>query len=275
MPELLGPELLGKVAIVTGAARGIGKASATALAAAGAKVLLADINEDGVKEAAAEIEARGGTAFGIYTDITDEDGMRAMVDAAVSRWGRLDTLMNNATTGTLDDVNVVTNSRATWDRTINGTLLGTVWGCKYAIPEMIKGGGGSIINVSSNAALGGDFIRVAYGACKAGVVAVTKYTATAFGKKGIRCNVLSPGVLVTPAVILNYPKEMRDVVEDYVMAPRLGEPEDAGPLVVYLASDGARFINGQTISVDGGMNTVLGPSVALLKAGTYGDLVER
>ena len=263
-------DLSGKVAIVTGAARGIGKASAKALAAAGAKVLMVDVNTEGVEASAAEIQAEGGIAHGMFTDITDEEAMRAMVETAVDKWGRLDTLMNNAVTGDLGDINVVTNTREIWEKTLAGTLLGTVWGHKYAIPAMLKNGGGSIINVSSNATLGGDFVRVAYAAAKSGVVSVTKYTAVAFGKQGIRCNVLSPGVLVGPSIILNYPKEMRDTVESFVMAPRLGEAADAGPLVVFLASDEAKFINGQCISVDGGMNTVLGPSPALLKAGTFG-----
>ncbi len=258
--------LEGKIAIVTGAARGIGQASAKAMAAEGAKVLLADINGEGAQAAAAEIEALGGTAAGHFADVSQEDQVEAMIAAALQRWGRLDVLMNNAHSGQSDDIDIVTTSRDAWDRVFAGTLFGVVYGCKHAIPAMLKTGGGSIINVSSNATLGGDFIRVAYGAAKSGVISVTKYAATAYGQLGIRCNILSPGVLVTPAVLNHYPPLMREIVAGAVLSPRMGTPEDAAGLVVYLASDESSFINGQTISVDGGLNTHLGLAIPMKKA---------
>lgn len=261
--------LEGKIAIVTGAAQGIGKASAKALAAEGAKVLLADINGAGAEAAAAELEALGGTAAGYFADVSQEDQVAGMIEAALQRWGRLDVLMNNAHSGQNEDIDVVTTTRETWDKVFGGTLFGVVYGCKYAIPAMLKTGGGSIINVSSNATLGGDFIRVAYGAAKSGVISVTKYAATAYGQLGIRCNILSPGVLVTPAVLNHYPPVMRELVAGAVLSPRMGVPEDAGGLVVYLASDESSFINGQTISVDGGLNTHLGLAMDMKKANVY------
>lgn len=258
-------QLDGKVAIVTGAAQGIGKASAKAMAAAGAKVLIADINGTGARAAAEEIASGGGTARGLQVDVAQEESVRGMIDETIAVWGRLDTIMNNAHSAQSDDLDIVSNTRDCWDRVFAGTLFGVVYGCKYAVPAMLKTGGGSIINVSSNATLGGDYIRVAYSAAKSAILSLTKYTATAFGKDGIRCNVLSPGTLVTPAVLNHYPAIMREIIADYIPAPRMGEPEDAAGLVVLLASDAGSFINGQTISVDGGLNTPIGPSVELRK----------
>jgi NAD(P)-dependent dehydrogenase (short-subunit alcohol dehydrogenase family) len=258
-------KLDGKVAIVTGAAQGIGEAAATALAAAGAKVLIADINIEGAKVAADKITAAGGEAAALGVDVSEEDDVREMISTAVDRWGRLDVLMNNAHSGQPDDTDVVSTTRETWDLVFACTLFGVVYGCKYGVPAMIQNGGGSIINVSSNAALGGDFTRVAYAAAKNALVSVSKYTATAFGKQGIRCNVVSPGVLVTPPVLELFPAELRDVLLSYVMAPRLGTPDDAAGLVTYLASDEAIFINGQDISVDGAMGTAMGAAIAVHK----------
>jgi NAD(P)-dependent dehydrogenase (short-subunit alcohol dehydrogenase family) len=259
------PNLDGKVAIVTGAAQGIGQASAKALAAAGAKVVIVDVNAEGAKTAADEITAAGGQVAALSADVSIEDHVADMIRSTVDRWGRLDVLMNNAHSGQPDDIDVVSTTRDTWDSTFACTLFGVVYGCKYGVPAMIENGGGSIINVSSNASLGGDFTRVAYAAAKNAVVSVSKYTATAFGKQGIRCNILSPGVLVTPPVLELFPANLRDALLSFVMAPRLGAPEDAAGLVTYLASDESTFINGQHISVDGAMNTVLGPAVEMRK----------
>lgn len=260
----------GKVAIVTGAAQGIGRASALALAAAGARVLVADINERGAADTVKEIVEAGGIAEAIFADVAVEADVERMIAAAVTKWGRLDTLINNAHSGQLDDANIVTTPKETWDKTFAGTLFGVVFGCKHAIPAMIKNGGGSIINVSSNTTLGGDYGRVAYSAAKAGVTSITKYVTTAFGKEGIRCNTLSPGVLLSPSALGYMSTEMVDTLAGFVCAPRMGQPEDAGGLVVFLASDASVFINGQHISVDGGMNTPLGASHELKRQGLYG-----
>jgi NAD(P)-dependent dehydrogenase (short-subunit alcohol dehydrogenase family) len=259
----MGNELRGKVTVVTGAAQGIGRATATALAARGASVLAADLNTAGAESAASAIADDGGNALAYTVDVTDEHGVGAMIADTVDRWGRLDVLVNNAHTGQADDTDVVSTTHDCWERTLAGTLFGVVYGCKYAVPAMIANGGGSIVNVSSNAALGGDFTRVAYASAKAGVVSVTRYTATAFGKRGIRCNAVSPGVLLTPAVFRVLPDDMRQSLLTYTMATRFGAPEDAAGLIAFLASDVSEFINGQVISVDGAMNTALGPSVYL------------
>jgi NAD(P)-dependent dehydrogenase (short-subunit alcohol dehydrogenase family) len=253
-------QLEGKVAIVTGAASGIGKATAALMAAEGARVLAADINEKAVAAVVEEIKATGAEATAGRFDITDEAQVATMVQTAATRYGRLDILHNNAHTGQADDIDVVSTSREVWDRTMAGTLYGVVYGCKYGVPAMLAHGGGSIINMSSNACLGGDVVRVAYAAAKSGVIAVTKYTATAFGKRGIRCNAISPGVLVTPAAERTFERVggMKERIEHHVPAPRMGRPEDGARLAVFLASDAAEFVNGQIISCDGGLNSQLG-----------------
>jgi len=250
-------QLENKVAIVTGAASGIGRATAKLMAAEGARVLVADIDESGAGAVVGEIAAAGGQASALRVDVRDEAAVKAMIEAALDLYGRLDILDNNAHTGRAEDTDIVATTRETWDAVLAGTLFGVVYGCKHGVPAMLRTGGGSIINVSSNAYLGGDFVRVAYGAAKSGVNSVTKYTATAFGRQGIRCNVMSPGVLVTPAVLSQYPGELA-VVAEHVMAPRMGEPEDGARLAVFLGSDASSFINGQLISVDGGLNVHLG-----------------
>jgi NAD(P)-dependent dehydrogenase (short-subunit alcohol dehydrogenase family) len=266
-------QLENKVAIVTGAASGIGRATARLMAAEGARVLVADIDESGAGAVVAEIAAAGWEASALRVDVRDETAVKTMIEAALDLYGRLDILDNNAHTGRPEDTDIVATTRETWDEVLAGTLFGVVYGCKYGVPAMLRTGGGSIINVSSNAYLGGDFVRVAYGAAKSGVNSVTKYTATAFGRQGIRCNVLSPGVLVTPPVLRQHAAELA-VIAEHVMAPRMGEPEDGARLAVFLGSDASSFINGQLISVDGGLNVHLG-SVTQLHAVTSAARGER
>lgn len=260
-------QLDGKVAIVTGAASGIGKATAALMAAEGARVLAADINEAALAALVDTIKATGAEATACRVDITDEAQVASMIQTAVTRYGRLDILHNNAHTGQPDDIDVVSTSRDVWDRTMAGTLYGVVYGCKYGVPAMLANAGGSIINMSSNATLGGDVVRVAYAAAKSGVIAVTKYTATAFGKRGIRCNAISPGVLVTPSALKTFERVagMKELIAEHVLAPRMGKPEDGAHLAVFLASDAAEFINGQIISCDGGINTQLGTVPEMLR----------
>jgi NAD(P)-dependent dehydrogenase (short-subunit alcohol dehydrogenase family) len=268
-------QLDGKVAIVTGAASGIGKATTALMAAEGARVLAVDINEKALAAVVDAIKATGAEATACRADITEEAQVASMIQTAVTRYGRLDILHNNAHTGQDDDIDVVSNSRDVWDRVMAGTLYGVVYGCKYGVPAMLANGGGSIINMSSNAYIGGDVVRVAYAAAKSGVNSVTKYTATVFGKKGIRCNAISPGVLVTPPVLKMFPPSVREVILEHVLAPRMGEPEDGARLAVFLGSDAASFINGQIISCDGGLNAHLGAVPQLVRAMTSASTRDR
>jgi NAD(P)-dependent dehydrogenase (short-subunit alcohol dehydrogenase family) len=151
-----------------------------------------------------------------------------------------------------------------WDRTMAVNLRGPMLGCKYAIPAMLARGGGSIIQTSSASGLAGDLTRAAYSASKAGLDSLTRSVATQYGKQGIRCNSIAPGVIATPAVAANVPKEALDAYLGSTLTPRLGLPEDIAAAVVFLASDDSVFITGQVLSVDGGL-LAHHPSVAALR----------
>ena len=249
--------LAGRVAIVTGAASGIGRASAIALARAGACVVVADLDATGAGRVAAEIASGGGRARAQQADVSDAGAVAAMVAAAVEGFGGLDILHNNAAAsdpavigsdGELADLDL-----AVWERTLAVNLRGPMLGCKYAIPRMLARGGGAIVNTSSASGLTGDLARVAYGVSKAGVDSLTRYVATQYGKRGIRCNSIAPGVIATPALEANIPPQMIAIYEQSHLTPRLGSPEDIANAVVFLVSDAAGFITGQTLCVDGGL----------------------
>ncbi len=249
--------LAGKVAIVTGAASGIGRATALALAREGAAVVVADLNADGANAVAEEIEAAGGRAAGQAADVSSEPSVVAMVAATVDHFGGLDVLHNNA--ALVDpavmgaDGEVTALGLDTFERTLAVNLRGPLLGCKHAIPRMLERGGGVIVNTSSASGLTGDLVRTAYGVSKAGLDALTRYVATQYGKRGVRCNSIAPGVIATPALAANVPPELIAVYERSHLTPRLGRPEDIAEVVVFLASDAAAFITGQVLSVDGGL----------------------
>ena len=188
----------GKVAIITGGGSGIGRATALLLAAEGAAVTVADIAPDAARTVVAEIEADGGTARAQETDVADASAVEAMVADTVSAFGGLDVLHNNA--AALDqnrvDQDVVTMDLATWERVLAVNLTGPMLGCRFAIPALLERGGGAIVNTASAAAFYGSHSLAAYGTSKAGVVALTRYVATAYGERGIRCNAVAPGVVV-------------------------------------------------------------------------------
>jgi NAD(P)-dependent dehydrogenase (short-subunit alcohol dehydrogenase family) len=247
----------GRVAIVTGGASGIGRATCLALAACGASVVVADLNADGASKVAGEVEARGGRAHAQKVDLGDEASIAAMIEAAVRVFGGLDVLHNNAADSDpalmAADGAIVDLTSEVWDRNMRINLRAPMLGCKYAIPQMIRRGGGSIINTSSASGLTGDVIRAAYAASKAGLGSLTQNVATQYGKQGIRCNAIAPGVIATPALEANVPKAAVDVYVDNTLTPRLGRPEDIAAVVVFLASDASAFITGQILSVDGGL----------------------
>jgi NAD(P)-dependent dehydrogenase (short-subunit alcohol dehydrogenase family) len=247
-----------KVAIVTGAASGIGAATAAALAAEGACVVIADINLDGAREQAARIAAEGGArTAAAAVDLGDPASIEAMIQFTVERFGGLDILDNNAADTRLSatrDVGVEHTEIEVWDSLMRTNLRGTMLACKYAIPKMRARGGGSIINMSSGSGLTGALAPTAYGVSKAGIITLTQYVATQHGKEGIRCNALAPGLIVTPATAQSYASgPFGEMMLRHHLTLRLGKPSDIAAAVVFLASDEAAFITGQTLCVDGGL----------------------
>ncbi|MEO7371458.1 MAG: SDR family oxidoreductase [Ilumatobacteraceae bacterium] len=246
--------LAGKVIVVTGGAGALGSATSARLVEEGATVIVADIDDDGARRVAGEI---GGGAVGVRFDARDEASVHSVIDDVVARHGRLDVLHNNAamTSGELfmRDSNVVDTGMDVWDATYAVNLRGFVLGCKFAIPHMIAGGGGVVINMSSCAAFGGDVARIAYGTTKAAIMSFTRYVATAHGKDGVRCVGVAPGVVLTDLMRNYVGEEGLGKLKAQHLTDYLGEPSDVASLVAFLASDESKYITGVTFQVDGGM----------------------
>jgi NAD(P)-dependent dehydrogenase (short-subunit alcohol dehydrogenase family) len=245
--------LTGKVALVTGAGVGIGRAIAKACAREGASVLVADFNEQTGAETVAEIEAMGVKAAFFKADVSNEQQVADMVAFCVQTLGGLDVACNSAAvsrgSGPIHQF-----EKSVFDDTLEMCLTNT-WLCqKYELAHMLQHNGGSIVNISSNASLKGQPYNTAYAAAKAGVNTLTKSSAAEYGSKGIRINAVSPGVIRTPGVEKYFeeqPKIAEGLLRSAVMN-RLGEPEEIAEAVVFLLSDKASFITGQILSVDGG-----------------------
>jgi NAD(P)-dependent dehydrogenase (short-subunit alcohol dehydrogenase family) len=240
--------LAGKVALVTGAASGIGRASAMRLAAEGARVVVADVDE----KAGEEVALATGGAF-VRCDVTREDDIKAAVAEAQRRWGRLDVAHNNAgwegPLGKLVDV-----SADDFDRVIAINLKGVFLGMKHEIPAMIAAGGGSIVNTASVAGLVANQGAIAYSAAKHGVVGLTRTAAAEYARKNVRVNAVCPGWTDTP-MSRRVGAENQKVMDGYVArvpAGRLGKPEEVAALVAFLASDEAAYLTGAALPVDGG-----------------------
>ena len=248
--------LAGQVAVVTGAASGIGAATAAELAERGVSVLVADINGDGAERQAAAINSTGGTAIWTQADVSEEAEVAQMIALAAGTFGRLDVLHNNAaaTSDSVKDEDIARMDVALWDRTMAVNLRGAMLGCKHAIPEMIRGGGGVIINTSSGAGTLAEPIRTAYGASKAALNSLTRSVAVQYGKRNIRCVAIAPGItMATEAQDYLADSAWLQMMKRHHLTPYLGEPRDIARLVAFLASDGARFITGCIVPVDGGI----------------------
>ncbi len=242
-----------KVAMVTGAGQGIGRAIAMSYAREGARVVIADFNAEMGQETVQLIQQAGGEAAFVQGDVSKEESVKAAVDFVVATYGRLDIACNSAAVsrggGPIHEY-----KREVFDHTLEMCLTNT-WLCmKYEITAMLKTGGGAIVNISSNASLRGQAHNTAYATAKAGVNILTKSSAAEYGAQGIRINAVSPGVIRTPGVE-KYFEEQPDMAEGLKKAAvmnRLGEPEEIAEAVTFLSSDRASFITGQLLSVDGG-----------------------
>ena len=250
--------LRGKRIIVTGAGTGIGAGIAASAAEAGASVLLADIDIAAAEAVAAEIRANRGEAQACSLDLAEVNSVRLMIETATSRFGGLDGLVNNAakTVLTSQDHGVETMDLQVWDETLHANLRGTMLACKYAIPALRSAGGGAIVNIASGAAMRGSSELTAYGVSKAGIVALSRYIAAQHGREGIRCNAISPGIILTPktAAAFGAPEAQAKALP-FVLSPRLGVPADIAAAVLWLLGEGGAYVNGQCISIDGGLLT--------------------
>jgi NAD(P)-dependent dehydrogenase (short-subunit alcohol dehydrogenase family) len=248
-------DLNGRVAIVTGAGGqgGIGECTARLLAEAGARVVLADLATSKLEETAALLNKEGHDVSHCATDISDERSVESLIRFTQQKYGRLDVLDNNAASqGQAEDRDVTSMSVELWDHIMSVNARGTMLMCKHALPVMIAGGGGSIINISSGTSTAGDFFATAYAASKGAINTFTRYVATQYGAKGVRCNALVLGLIATPVLKSVMPEPLRDIFRDNKLVGRLGEPRDIAEMVLFLASDRSRFITGQLLPVDGG-----------------------
>jgi NAD(P)-dependent dehydrogenase (short-subunit alcohol dehydrogenase family) len=245
-----------RVAVVTGAASGLGRAVAERLAADGAAVVVADVDSPRAQTVVDGIVAAGGRATAFTLDVSEEREVAALIAHAVGEFGRVDVLHNNAAAlGSdviLEDNAIVDMDVAVWDRTLAVNLRGPMLGCKHAIPVMREQGGGAIVNTMSVSALVGEETKAAYACSKAGLGALTRHVANMYGEDGIRVNAVAPGLMITPVVLERLSERDFAAFRAERLLERATTPEDVANLVVFLASDRAACITGQVYVIDGG-----------------------
>jgi NAD(P)-dependent dehydrogenase (short-subunit alcohol dehydrogenase family) len=248
-------QLQDKVALVTGGASGIGRATALTFAREGAKLVIADMNEEGGQQTVHMITENGGQATFVQVDVTRAAEVEAMIGKAVETYGRLDCAHNNAGVGSRPRVRLHELPEASWDHVIDINLKG-VWLCmKYEITQMLEQGGGAIVNTSSIMGLVGSWSRSgAYNASKHGVLGLTKSAALEYAKSGIRVNAVCPGYIRTPLIeqTLSANPEMEAAIIDRHPVGRMGQPSEIAEAVVWMCSDAASFVTGHAMTVDGG-----------------------
>ena len=246
-----------KVALITGAGSGIGRESALLFAREGASVVVAEVQDEAGHQTVEQIRAAGGSAHFVHADVSRAQDAQGMVEAAGKTYGRLNVIFNNAGIFPAADASVLDTAEETWDLVMRVNLKGVFLGCKYAIPALLRAGGGSIINTASFVALmGAATPQIAYTASKGGVLSMTREIAVEFARRGIRANALCPGPVDTPllAELLSDPaRRQRRMV--HIPPGRLARPAEIAQAALFLASDDSSYVNGTTFLVDGGITS--------------------
>lgn len=271
--------LEGKVAIVTGAGSGIGQRIAQVLAERGARVVVAASRETTAQGTTQLIRDAGGEVASVFGDLADSTTPQKIVDAAITAFGRVDILVNNAAVtdaATLaKDANIADMDGPTWERVLKVNTIAPALLCKAAIPHMIAAGGGSIIMVASGRGVQGDLGLPAYGASKAALINLALNVATQYGKQGIRANSLVVGMVLTAPVIAATEPAMIELFTGHHLTPYVAEPQDIAEPVAFLASDAARFITGATLAADGGMTSHAAPFADVLKMSAGAGMIRQ
>jgi meso-butanediol dehydrogenase/(S,S)-butanediol dehydrogenase/diacetyl reductase len=257
-----------KIVLVSGAASGIGEASAKTYAREGASVVVADMNVEGGERVVREIREAGGVAEFIQVNVLEIADIEKMVAFTVEKFGRIDVLHNNAQTTAAGRIGDITLED--WKRAIDGGLTSYWYASKLAVAHMLRQGGGAIVNTASVSGVAGDFGLGPYNAAKAGVVNISRVFGIEYGRKNIRCNALCPGPIGTPPLLARKQQDPETIgrIEQAIPMGRLGTPQEMANVALFLASDEASFVNGAAYIADGGLNAHSGmPSLT----GVYPD----
>lgn len=252
--EKIGGVLEGKVAVITGAGSGVGRAMANLFAKNGSAVVVVDLLPDRVSQVVAEVKASGGKASGLAMDLSVKTQVERMVDETLNSFGRVDILCNNA--GIMDGVRPVADTTDdVWDKVMNINLNAPFWASRRVIPSMVKQGRGVIINTASVAGLLGGIAGAAYTVSKHGLIGLTQNVAALYGAKGIRCNAMALGGVNTNIGVGSgqpNPEGMQHLNKVAAMIPRVAEPQEIAELALFLASDRSSYVNGSCVVIDGG-----------------------